>query len=443
MKKLYILILFLTCGLKSFAQGTDVIFWIDNSGSIDDIEYAAMKASVSNIMANVLECNPDNKITVIQYAATKVGTNFIPKIKIETDFTNSAISFSRVPVADVGNYDFAHESLGLIGKALDHITDSNILGTSFLNRTSGNTLAIYFFTDALRDDLTGSCLVNKNTILIGSNGAFQNYTNFKVSRNATFIVTMVPSGAEGSMPGSDLKAKKAGAAISSGGNGGTYILNEIESYPLDPNGPGSLPRFFLYKPNFTLTAVEIGAISDQLCSVVQAPCPQHLILTSPLDDVNAPIQDNRQASISITASNQINKEAVGIYHAGSTLVFKSGFHSKNGSRFRAYVEGCSDKFVGRESDITNRKEFQKEMKGTQIVQKPLLYPNPATQKATIEYDEPIHNLLISSIDGRTIFSKILKTNSYEIDLSNYKNGIYIVTIQTSNGNIFTSKLIKE
>lgn len=83
------------------------------------------------------------------------------------------------------------------------------------------------------------------------------------------------------------------------------------------------------------------------------------------------------------------------------------------------------------------------MANPQVIQKLLLYPNPATQKATIEYDEPIQNILITSIDGRTIFSKTLDTNSYEINLSNYKSGMYIVTIQTNNGNIYTSKLIKE
>lgn len=440
MKKLYAFLLFFIGCSKGFSQGTDIIFWLDNSGSITETEYNNMKISVDSIMEKVLSCNSKNRVTVIQYAAPVSGGAFVPKIKIETDFTDTIVPFTRAPLLDIGNYDLAHESLGLIGKALDHIPDANILGTqTTLNRTLGNKLAIYFFTDALRDDTTGSLLVNKDSLIIGSNGAFHNYTDFKTSREATFIVTMVPSGAETFMPGSDIKAKRTGAAISSRSTGGTYILGDIEYYPADPDGPASLPRFFLYKTSFSFTPIEINAISDQLCSVVQVPCPEHLVLTSPTHDVHAPIQDNRQVSISITASNQINAKAVGIYHAGSTIVLKPGFHSKNSSRFRAYIEGCSDKFVGREAGLEEKQKMKTESKSSRSF---LLYPNPATQKATIEHDQIIKNIQIMSIDGKIILTKEVGANLYEIDLSNYKKGLYLVTVQTGDGKILTHKLVK-
>lgn len=42
-----------------------------------------------------------------------------------------------------------------------------------------------------------------------------------------------------------------------------------------------------------------------------------------------------------------------------------------------------------------------------------------------------------------IFSKIVdKLNSYQLDVSNYQNGVYIVTIETIDGTLFTQKLIK-
>lgn len=444
MKKRYLYFLgFILLSLNSFGQGgTDVIFWIDNSGSINSYEYSHMKSSVDSIMKKVLACNTKNKVTVIQYGAQMITSNprtFNPKIRIESDFTDSVINYERASRINLGDYDFAHESLGLIGKALDHIPDPNILHTTTLNRTPGNKLAIYLFTDAIRDDLNGSCLVNKDFIQIGSDLAFENYTSFKTTRDATFIVTMVPSGWDSVVPGTDSNAKRAGAAISSGSRAGTYILNMIESYPLDPDGPGSLPRLFLYKNIFLLSPVEIDAISDQLCSIQETECIPHLIMTSPIDDVHAPIQDNQQASISITASNRINSEAVGIYHAGKTIVMLPGFYSQSGSRFRAYIEDCSNRFIGR--GLAQKQLFEE--KSNKPYNKISLYPNPANQKVTIENNELIKSLQILSIDGKLILDEEINTNHYELDVSNYKNGIYIIITKTKSGNILSSKLIKD
>ncbi|MEZ0006133.1 hypothetical protein ABH942_001496 [Flavobacterium sp. 28YEA47A] len=172
-------------------------------------------------------------------------------------------------------------------------------------------------------------------------------------------------------------------------------------------------------------------------------CIPDLTLTSPGDDVASGNQDNRETSNTITAHNTINSGAVGIYHAKNAITLKKGFYSANGSRFRGYIEGCSGTFVGRQPAPTETKDFQKLITDTKVPQKLLLYPNPATQKATIEYDQPIRNILVTSIDGKTILSKELDANSYDIDLSNYKNGMYIVTVQTGDGRTITSKLVKK
>jgi hypothetical protein len=172
-------------------------------------------------------------------------------------------------------------------------------------------------------------------------------------------------------------------------------------------------------------------------------CVPDITLTSPTDDVASGNQDNRETSNTITAHNTINSGAVGVYHAKRTITLKKGFYSANGSRFRGYIQGCTGTFVGRESPAAETTDLKKLITDTPVTEKLLLYPNPATQKATIEYQQPIRNIRVTSIDGKTMLSKELDANSYEIDLANYKNGMYIVTVQTGDGRIITSKLFKK
>jgi len=438
MKNVYLTYLcLLLFAFKGYSQGSDVIFWVDNSGSIDPDEYNQMAGSIQAIMEKVIACNPDNRIAVVQYGST--GGAAGAKIWIETPFTNVATAFAnRGGTAGVlGNSDFAHESLGLIGNALDGIPNAGIISpTTVLNRTPGNSLVIYFFTDAGRD-LGGSFLVNSASAGIGTNAAFQNYTSFKTTRNATFILTMVVTGT-GNVAW-DLAAKNAGAAIASGG--GTYT-GTIESYPADPDGPGITPRFLLHKTSFSLTAAEIDNTTEDICSVAVENCVPNLVLVSPTHDVNIGIQDNRQASNSITASNiifgTVSSPGVGVYHAGNTIVLEPGFHSMNGSRFRAYIQECPSDFVGREANSVLTKDINEEEKIS-------LFPNPSSTNVTIALAQSlIKRISIVSMDGRTMLDKEIKgAESYEVAVNDYKEGIYLVTVIAMDGKIFKSKLVKK
>ncbi|TPD70432.1 3-coathanger stack domain-containing protein [Flavobacterium microcysteis] len=434
MKNVYLIYLsFLLFAFKGYSQGSDVIFWVDNSGSINDTEYSEMSGSIQAIMEKVIACNPANRISVVQYASTNNAAD--SKIWIETPFTNVATTFTRRTA--LGNNDFAHESLKLIGNALDGIPNANILSpTTTLNQTPGNSLVIYFFTDAGRA-LGGSYLVNALSTTIGTNPAFLNYTSFKTTRNATFIVTMVVTGT-GDVTW-DLEAKNAGAAIASGG--GSYI-GTIESYPADPDGPGVTPRFLLHKLTFSLTAAEIDNVTEDICSIAVENCVPDLVLVSPTHDVNIGTQDNRQASNSITASNSIisntSDGGVGIYHAGNTIVLMPGFHSMYRSRFRAYIQECPSDFVGREANLEPNKDNGKEENIS-------LFPNPSSTSVTISLNSSlIQHISIVSMDRRTMLDKEIKgAEKYDIAVSDYKEGIYLVTVTTVDGKIFKSKLVKK
>lgn len=424
MKNVYLKYLcFLLFAFNGYSQGSDVIFWVDNSGSISDTEYTQMSQSVQAIMTSVLECNPDNRISVVQYGSTGGSTN--AKIYVESGFVNATYTFPRRSTI-VGNSDFAHESLGLIGNAIDGVANPNIFGTTTLTRTPGNGLVIYFFTDALRDTTSGSCIVNASATGVGTNAAFQNYTSFKTVRGAIFVVTLIST---------NVAAIQASAAVAS--TGGTY-MGAVESYPADPDGAGTTPRFFLNKTTFLLTAAEIANTIEDICSVAVDPCVADLILVSPTHDVAALIQDNRQASNSITASNVINNTAVGVYHAKNTIVLKPGFHGVNGSRFRGYIQDCPSDFVGRVVSEDTVNNIDKEEENISV------FPNPSSHLVTIALNQSlIQHISILSMDGRVMFDKeIGKVEKYEVAINYYKEGVYLITVLTNNGKILKSKLVK-
>lgn len=172
-------------------------------------------------------------------------------------------------------------------------------------------------------------------------------------------------------------------------------------------------------------------------------CPTDLVITT----FTLPSPDHKQASNSITASNTIANAQSGVYHAGSFVVLSSGFHSASGSTFRAYIEGCTDNYVGRttyqeKKETVNYSEF--ETKENIITQNFRMYPNPAKTSVNIEAEFIITKIEINSIDGKLIFEKELSENdkTFTIDISNYKTGIYIVNIQNSIGEFISKKLVK-
>lgn len=73
----------------------------------------------------------------------------------------------------------------------------------------------------------------------------------------------------------------------------------------------------------------------------------------------------------------------------------------------------------------------------------LCYPNPTMGKLNIVLSEKIiKNVKVLDLTGKVIIAKTTMEQNELIDLSGYKSGIYIISIQIEN-EIFTEKIIKE
>lgn len=531
MKSLYFKIMcFFLMAYNLHSQGNDVIFLIDNSGSIDNVEYPDMNASIQNIITEVLACNENNRIAIAQYA--DVGST--SQVYIESDFTNIPMVFNRR--FSTGGGANAHSAVTLLGNALDNVFNVNILGTTVLNQVSGNSLVVYLFTDDIRGGLVASPAPP-----VGSNSAFQAYTAFKTTRGATFVVTIVSPNA---------LATQAAAAIASHDPSGLYV-GSVESYPADPDGPGVTPRFLLDKSDFNLTATEIENITRNICScstlitgnrlgplgcqwddtadnyVFQAVANRNCklpegtlggdlstmaatITTSNNFVSNAEIlvgntkqfmwrvrtecgrwsewcchdgtwgggptifsngtcfytdqpcegdyynilidQDvlsgqnvEEQASNLITATNTINSGAQADYRAINEVYLQSGFHAQSGSLFIARIVECeAASSIARERKTAQASNAQEEYEMIRNINNKLrVIPNPSSSSTEVSLDDlKISAIIVSSLDGRTMFSRNENAYSYKIDVSNYDKGIYMITVMTENGEIITGKIVK-
>jgi len=245
------------------AQGVDVVFLMDNSGSIDDTEWTNMSKSTRTLIDEILGCNPNNRATVVHYGATRNGQGgnrtYTPKIYIESDFSNDATAvkgFLRRS-SDVGVDDFAPEAVTLIGNALDNISNANIVSSQKkLDKDTKNKLVIFIFTDATRNYYTTG---NSGASLLVSRvgDPFGVYNQFKKDRNANFVV--LRANIYTSLDG---EANIAAATIAS--VGGSYN-GVVENNPGDPEGNGVKPRRAIMSDTFDISSLDIATIADNIC----------------------------------------------------------------------------------------------------------------------------------------------------------------------------------
>ncbi len=257
MKNVYLYIVFLLMSFNSFGQGVDVIFFIDNSdsmeskdiGTFQDREYEDLYSTVQNLMIDVLECNSENRVAVVQFSYRQFGvvgtSEERPRIYIEGDgtFKNTSFAFTRRFSNDAG-YTFA--CLDVLKNVLTGVsnpsTPTRVYGAQNLIRTPGNKLVICFFTDAEGDSLSND-LIPRNT---SGNTAYASYTSFKNTLNAKFVLILGPGTDIEDHGGLDLIDKKVGAAISS--RTGSYS-GSVDSYSQDPDGSGVTGRKLLLVGN--------------------------------------------------------------------------------------------------------------------------------------------------------------------------------------------------
>lgn len=173
-------------------------------------------------------------------------------------------------------------------------------------------------------------------------------------------------------------------------------------------------------------------------AVQLAECTTNLTIS---DDVNG--TNHRQATGTITAINSISDTGIAVYHAGTAVVLGEGFHAVANSKLRAYIEGCTDSYVGRgpgKEKITTEASFTETAKRPEKMIS--LFPNPSDKVVAISSATDLKTVTVYTIDGRSVMKVNIKGKASEIDVSTLQNGIYLCAVESSDGNTYTERFIK-
>lgn len=211
-------------------------------------------------------------------------------------------------------------------------------------------------------------------------------------------------------------------------------------------GPGVSYSGGIYSFNSSIAGLGTHTITYTYCSSVltstltvsacsPASCPGNLVFNTPQTALTATYQ---AASTIVTNTNYlVNAGSTITLTAGNSITFSptSEVKANSTSNFTAKIEACtqtSGKIVETESEIKNSPEL-------------VLFPNPTDDFTTIQLkNDEFNKIVISTIEGRVILNEVVKaTSEHKYNTAHLKSGIYIVSIETSNGGIISKKLIKK
>ncbi|MFY7741379.1 MAG: T9SS type A sorting domain-containing protein [Flavobacterium sp.] len=168
-----------------------------------------------------------------------------------------------------------------------------------------------------------------------------------------------------------------------------------------------------------------------------------VFLPNPLAVRHLERSDFINASNIIGVGDNILQNGV-IYHAENFVELTPGFEALFGSQFAAYPQGCTGNFTYRntkpiEKDIFPKEEIFINSNKPSILN---LYTENQILKISL-INLYTTNITITSIDGKILYQvNSNEKDYYEIDISNYSKGVYIVSTQVGNGQVFSEKFIK-
>ncbi len=169
-------------------------------------------------------------------------------------------------------------------------------------------------------------------------------------------------------------------------------------------------------------------------------------------NVVAPNIDNRQASNSITAVNNIANGARGVYHAGGFVLLNPGFTAEPGSGLNAYIEGCSGNFIYRSTqDAAQQPTYTyRYLQGTEpavaesrtsqlFTASPNVFSTTTAFNFRINEGEDRFSVDVYTVQGSKV-ANVQQNNkamagAYRVDWKDIRlpAGIYLVTLTTNKG----------
>lgn len=453
---------------------SNYIIMVDNGGSMaTKPDYLLMKRGVIKLIEQLLACNPENKVAVVQYGTGILDNDtgiYKPLIYIESDYTNdffTAQNFERR--LDFG--DHLQQSLGLVKNAIMGIPDPDIISPQ--KTLNGNRPErVIIFTDAERASggLDSYLVDPAYASNYNSYEAFANAMEFKTSTTmgGTIRFTVIHANTNND-------AIEAAASIAS--FDGPYS-GPLETIPGDPNN-GYSRSYYNRMNGFNMYDYEINYWKD-LAAYICYPLGrgtldflyepgQCIYQTSSLKGkyhlgAGVTLHELKLELINLQTGEIYPMESYPVFGAGNSFTFNfspssfghalnagsTGWHkfrltlvsnspnspvaySWNGYPYIDYDINmdCPQPLSFRSS--TGEKAFQLTPNPTNGRFKVIL--NKETKSGTIE---------IRDLVGNTVYNKVFYgEKDIEVDLGSRKEGVYIVNVAADKNEIYSEKIIKK
>jgi len=117
--------------------------------------------------------------------------------------------------------------------------------------------------------------------------------------------------------------------------------------------------------------------------------------------------------------------------AGELVELKDGSYIKSGSTFLAEIGSCTK----------SKKQSSNSADNFVLT----AYPNPVISTLNLSVNNlEISKVTVTTLDGKVILSKDSNDEyALQLNFENYPSGIYLLTVNTSDGNTFQEKIVKE
>jgi hypothetical protein len=148
---------------------------------------------------------------------------------------------------------------------------------------------------------------------------------------------------------------------------------------------------------------------------------------------------NYQAS-NLTANNIIRNYANVNYIAENSVYLSDGFYVDDTSVFEAYIDLCSG--VSSAKNLNKEMSLRSEIDVIEFNDKVQIFPNPTSKDLTIKVETDINSVFVLNSNGVELYrKKSINKNSFMLDASNFRPGLYFIKIELITGHTFIEKFI--
>ncbi len=147
----------------------------------------------------------------------------------------------------------------------------------------------------------------------------------------------------------------------------------------------------------------------------------------------------------LTVDIPIESGKIGAYYSGTSVTLKPGFHAKAGSKVHVAIQHFPCDGIAPASLRAPQHHQGGGEKGEEstsediIISEMTISPNPVQDVLQITSSEPIEAVAIYTLSGE----KVLQATTTQVDVSNLKEGMYIVHITSQTGSHYTAKIVKQ